>query len=73
VLEAALAAILALKLFKFNEENPAMIFIGRCYTRARNASVSRHAGAVVARAREWGVLQVVQSCRARGSSGIDAG
>jgi len=49
-LVAALAAVLAAKLGKFNEAKPATYFIGRRYV--------RHASAVVARAREWGVLPV---------------
>jgi len=65
VLVAALAAVLASKLLKFNEEKPATFFIGRRY--------ARHAGAVAARAREWGVLPVVRPGLAGGSCGVDAG
>jgi len=65
VLVAALAAVLASKLLKFDEENPATFFIGRRY--------ARHAGAVAARAREWGVLPVAQPCLVGGSGGVDAG
>jgi len=65
VLVAALAAVLASKLLKFNSEKPATFFIGRRY--------ARHAGAVAARAREWGVLPVVRPGFAGGSGGVDAG
>jgi len=65
VLVAVLAAVLASKLFKFNHEKPVTFFIGRRY--------ARHAGAVAARAREWGVLPVVLPGLARGSVGGDAG
>jgi len=65
VLVAALAAVLASKLLKFHEEKPATFFIGRRY--------ARHAGAVVALAREWGVLPVVRPGLAGGSGGVDAG
>jgi len=65
VLVAALASALASKLRKFNEEIPATFFIGRRY--------SRHAGAVVARAREWGVLPVVRPGLSRGSGGVYGG
>ena len=50
VLVATLAAVLASKLGKFHSDKPATYFIGRRY--------ARHAGAVAARAREWGVLPV---------------
>jgi len=65
VLVAALAAVLASKLLKFHTEKPATFFIGRRYT--------RHAAAVAARAREWGVLPVVRPGLAGGSGGVDAG
>jgi len=65
VLVAVLAAVLASKLLKFHTEKPATFFIGWRY--------ARHAGAVAARAREWGVLPVVRPGLAGGSSGIDAG
>jgi len=65
VLVAALAAVLASKLLKFDDEKPATFFIGRRY--------ARHAGAVAARAREWGVLPVVRPGLAGGSGGVDAG
>jgi len=64
VLVAVLAAMLASKLCKFNEEKPATFFIGRRY--------ARHAGAVSARAREWGFLPVAHSGLACCRSGVDA-
>jgi len=64
-LVAALAAVLASKLRKFNYQKPATFFIGRRY--------ARHAGAVAARAREWGVLPVAQPGLVGGSGGVDAG
>ena len=65
VLVAALAAVLASKLLKFDDEKPATFFIGRWY--------ARHACVVAARAREWGVLPVVRPGLAGGSGGVDAG
>ena len=65
VLVAALAAMLALKLRKFDDEKPSTFFIGRWY--------ARHAGAVAARAHEWGVLPVVLPSLAGGSGDVDAG
>jgi len=65
VLVAALAAVLASKLLKFHPEKPVTFFIGRRY--------ARHASAVAARAREWGVLPVVWPGLAGGSGGVDAG
>ena len=65
VLVAALAAVLASKLRKFNPEKPATFFIGRRY--------ARHAGAVAARARKWGGLPVARPGLAGGSGGVDAG
>jgi len=64
VLVATQAAVLVSKLRKFNEEKPATFFIGRRY--------ARHACAVAARAREWGVLPVVRPGLAGGSIGVDA-
>jgi len=64
-LVAALAAVLASKLRKFNENKSATFFIGWQY--------ARHAGAVAARAREWGVLPVVRPGFAGGSGCVDTG
>jgi len=65
VLLAALVAVLASKLLKFDHEKPATFFIGYRY--------SRHAGVVAARACEWGVLPVARPWLAGGSGGVDAG
>jgi len=65
VLVAALVAVLASKLFKFRYQKPVTFFIGRRY--------ARHADAVAARAREWGVLPVVLPCLTGGSIGVDGG
>jgi len=65
VLMAALAAVLSAKLRKYNHEKPATYFIGRRY--------ARHAGAMAARAREWGVLLVARTGIAGGSGGVNAG
>jgi len=47
-LVAALSAVLAAKLKRFDQVKPSTFFIGRRY--------ARHTGIVAARAREWGVL-----------------
>jgi len=65
MLVAALAAVLASKLRKFHDDKPATFFIGRRY--------ARHAAAVAAWAREWGVLPVARPGLAGGRSGVDAG
>jgi len=65
VLVAALAAVLASKLDKFNNEKPTTFFIGRRY--------SRHAAVLAAWARKWGVLPVARPGLAGGSGGVDAG
>jgi len=65
VLVSALAVVLALKLLKFNNEKPVTYFIGYRY--------AWHADVVAARAREWGILLVAQTCLARGDVGVYAG
>ena len=64
-LVAALAVVLASKLLKFNLNKPATFSIGLRY--------ARHAGALAARAREWGVLPVAWPSLAGSSRGVDAG
>ena len=65
VLVAALAAVLASKLPKFRYQKPATFFTGRRY--------ARHAGAVAAWAREWGVLLMARPGLADGSGGVGTG
>ena len=61
VLLAALASVLTSKLLKFHPNKTATHFIGRRY--------ARHASAVAARAREWGVLPVARPGLAGGRGG----
>ena len=63
VLVTAMADVLAAKLGKFHPDKSARFFIGRRY--------ARHADAVAARAREWGVLPAARPSVAGGSCGVD--
>jgi len=65
VLVAALAAVLSSKMLNFHPDKTATHFIGRRY--------ARHAGAVAARARKWGVLPVARPGIAGGSGGSVVG
>jgi len=63
VLVAAMVAVLAAKLGKFHPDKSATFFSGHRY--------AQHAGAVAARAREWGVLPAARPGVAGGSCCVD--